>query len=107
LVGNTLSVIDLAASTLAVTRTIDLGEYHRPHVAAFIQDGNKLVVTSETSQKLLIVDFLSGKVDTALATNAKVTLTFPSAATYRITGDEVSGVTTLARCSPRVRTPIS
>jgi YVTN family beta-propeller protein len=69
--GNTLSVIDLSASTLAVTRTIDLGEYHRPHGAAFIQDGNKLVVTSETSQKLLIVDFATGKVDTALATNAR------------------------------------
>jgi YVTN family beta-propeller protein len=69
--GNTLSVIDLSASTLAVTRTIDLGEYHRPHGAAFIQDGRKLVVTSETSQKLLIVDFPSGRVDTALATNAR------------------------------------
>jgi len=70
-VGNTLSVIDLSAPTLSVTRTIDLGEYHRPHGAAFIQDGRKLVVTSETSQKLVIVDFPSGKVDTALATNAR------------------------------------
>ena len=70
-VGNTLSVIDLSAPALSVTRTIDLGEYHRPHGAAFIQDGHKLVVTSETSQKLLIVDFPSGRVDTALATNAR------------------------------------
>ncbi|MDQ2666116.1 MAG: hypothetical protein M3Z05_08915 [Gemmatimonadota bacterium] len=70
-VGNTLSVIDLATPVLSVTRTIDLGEYHRPHGAAFIQDGRKLVVTSETSQKLVIVDFSSGKVDTALATNAR------------------------------------
>ena len=69
--GNTLSVIDLAAPTLSVVRTINLGEYHRPHGAAFIRDGNKLVVTSETSQKLVIVDFFSGKVDTALATNAR------------------------------------
>ena len=69
--GNTLSVIDLGASPLAVTRTIDLGEYHRPHGAAFIQDGRKLVVTSETSQKLVVVDFASGRVDTALATNAR------------------------------------
>ena len=71
IIGNTLSVIDLAAPTLAVTRTIDLGEYHRPHGAAFIQDGRKIVVTSETSQKLVIVDFQSGTVDTALATNAR------------------------------------
>ncbi|MEP6999965.1 MAG: YncE family protein [bacterium] len=69
--GNTLSVIDLSAPTLSVVRTIDLGEYHRPHGAAFIQDGRKIVVTSETSQRLVIVDFASGKVDTALATNAK------------------------------------
>ena len=69
--GNTLSVIDLALATPAVVRTIDLGQYHRPHGAAFIQDGAKLVVTSETSQVLVIVDFASGKVDTALATNAK------------------------------------
>jgi YVTN family beta-propeller protein len=69
--GNTLSVIDLAAATPTVVRTIDLGEYHRPHGAAFIQEGRKLLVTSETSQRLVIVDFLSGKVDTALATNAR------------------------------------
>ncbi|MEP6618024.1 MAG: YncE family protein [bacterium] len=69
--GNTLSVIDLEAPTLAVTRTIDLGEYHRPHGATFVQDGRKLLVTSETSQRLVIVDFASGKVDTALATNGK------------------------------------
>ncbi|MDB4893511.1 MAG: hypothetical protein JWL61_5366 [Gemmatimonadetes bacterium] len=69
--GNTLSVIDLAAAAPTVVRTIDLGEYHRPHGAAFIQEGRKLLVTSETSQRLLIVDFSSGKVDTALATNAR------------------------------------
>ena len=70
-IGNSLKVIDLAAPTPVVTRTIDLGEYKRPHGAAFIQDGRKLVVTSETSQRLLVVDFASGKVDTALATNAR------------------------------------
>jgi YVTN family beta-propeller protein len=69
--GNTLSVIDLAAATPAVSRTIDLGEYHRPHGIAFIGDGSKLVVTSETSQRLVVVDFMSGQVDTALATNAR------------------------------------
>ena len=70
-IGNTLAVIDLAAPTPVVARTIDLGEYKRPHGAAFIQDGAKLVVTSEQSQRLVIVDFASGKVDTALATNAR------------------------------------
>src|SRR5690348_13339160 len=70
--GNTISVIDLtAAGAPAVTRTIDLGEYHRPHGVAFVGSGNKLAVTSETSQALLIVDFASGHVDTALATNGR------------------------------------
>jgi DNA-binding beta-propeller fold protein YncE len=71
-IGNTISVIDLAATpTPIVVRTIDLGEYRRPHGAAFIGDGRKLVVTSEVTQKLVIVDFFSGKVDTALSTNAR------------------------------------
>ena len=69
--GNTLSVIDLAAPIPVVARTIDLGEYHRPHGAAFFANGTKLAVTSETSQRLVLVDFASGKVDTALATNAR------------------------------------
>jgi YVTN family beta-propeller protein len=70
-VGQTLSVIDLAAETPAVVRTIDLGEYHRPHGVAFVQAGVKLIVTSESSQRLVLVDFTSGRVDTALATNAR------------------------------------
>jgi hypothetical protein len=69
--GNTLSVIDLHAPTIAMVRTIDLGEYHRPNGVAFIEDGHKIVVTSETSQRLLVVDFATGKVDTALSTNAR------------------------------------
>jgi YVTN family beta-propeller protein len=69
--GKTLSVIDLAAEQPAVVRTIDLGDYHRPHGAAFVRAGVKLVVTSETSQRLLLVDFVSGRVDTALATNGR------------------------------------
>ena len=69
--GKTLAVIDLGAETPSVVRTIDLGAYHRPHGAAFVQAGAKLLVTSETSQRLLLVDFTSGRVDTAMATNGK------------------------------------
>ncbi|MDQ6635715.1 MAG: YncE family protein [Gemmatimonadota bacterium] len=69
--GNTLSVIDLSLVVPVVSRTIDLGEYHRPHGAAFVANGSKLVVTSESSQRLVLVDFTSGKVDTALATNGR------------------------------------
>src|SRR5204863_3613206 len=41
--GSTLSVIDLAAETPAVVRTIDLGPGQRPHGAAFVKSGTKLL----------------------------------------------------------------
>jgi YVTN family beta-propeller protein len=69
--GNSLAVIDLAAATPTVSRTISLGAYTRPHGAAFALGGAKLLVTSEATQRLVIVDFASGRVDTALATNAR------------------------------------
>lgn len=69
--GNTVSVIDLALPLPAVTRTIALGEYERPHGAAFVANGSKLLVTSEASSRLVLVDFASGRIDTALATNAR------------------------------------
>jgi YVTN family beta-propeller protein len=69
--GNRLAVIDLSVSAPGVTRTIDLGQYTRPHGVAFVLGGSKLAVTSETTQRLVIVDFMSGRVDTALATNGR------------------------------------
>lgn len=69
--GSTLSVIDLAAETPAVVRTIDLGPGQRPHGAAFVKSGTKLLVTSEVAQRLLLVDFVSGRIDTAMATNGR------------------------------------
>ena len=69
--GHALSVIDLGAPTPIVSRTIELGQYTRPHGVAFVLGGAKLAVTSEATQRLVIVDFASGKVDTALATNAR------------------------------------
>lgn len=69
--GNTLSVIDLGAPMPVVSRTIDLGQFTRPHGVAFVLGGAKLAVTSEATQRLVIVDFASGRVDTALATNAR------------------------------------
>jgi DNA-binding beta-propeller fold protein YncE len=64
-------VIDLAAEMPGVVRTIDLGQYQRPHGAAFVRGGTKLLVTSESSQRLLFVDFISGRIDTAMATNGR------------------------------------
>jgi DNA-binding beta-propeller fold protein YncE len=68
--GHTLAVIDLAGAPV-VSRTIDLGQFTRPHGVAFVLGGGKLVVTSEATQSLVIVDFASGRVDTALTTNAR------------------------------------
>jgi YVTN family beta-propeller protein len=58
--GNSITVIDL--SRLAVTRTIDLGDYRRPHGMAFFPGDTVLAVTSEVSQAVLLVDFRDGKV---------------------------------------------
>jgi DNA-binding beta-propeller fold protein YncE len=69
--GHSLAVIDLAATTPFVSRVIELGEYTRPHGVAFALGGGKLVVTSEATQRLVLVDFASGRVDTTLATNAR------------------------------------
>jgi YVTN family beta-propeller protein len=69
--GSSLSVIDLAASPPMVSRTIDMGPYTRPYGVAFVVGAAKLAVTSETTQRLAIVDFATGRIDTALATNAR------------------------------------
>jgi len=58
--GNSITVIDL--TRLAVARTIDLGEYRRPHGMAFFPGDTLLAVTSEVSKAVLLVDFRDGKV---------------------------------------------
>ena len=57
--GNSITVIDL--TRLAVARTIDLGEYRRPHGMAFFPGDTLLAVTSEVSRAVLLVDFRDGK----------------------------------------------
>lgn len=58
--GNSITVIDVARA--AVARTIDLGEYRRPHGMAFFPGDTTLAVTSEVSRAVLLVDFRAGKV---------------------------------------------
>jgi DNA-binding beta-propeller fold protein YncE len=66
--GNQLAIVDLAAKKVA--RTIDLGEYKRPHGAAFIAgSSNDLVVTSEATQNVVLVDVGAGKVVGAIPTH--------------------------------------
>jgi YVTN family beta-propeller protein len=64
--GKTLSVIDVPARK--VLRTIDLGNYSRPHGIVWLQ-GDEFAVTVEASKALLIVGVNEGKVKHAIATD--------------------------------------
>lgn len=58
--NNKLLLVELASG--AIKKTIDLGEYKRPHGAAWFKDNRHVLVTSETSQRILKVDTESGTV---------------------------------------------
>src|SRR5690349_3698369 len=58
--GNSLTVIDVPAATVA--RTIDLGEFKRPHGSAFLPGDSLFVVTSEVSKAVVLVNFSTGTV---------------------------------------------
>ena len=58
-VGNSLTVLDWPAGEVAAT--IDLGENTRPHGMAFLPDG-RLVVTTEGSDRLVVVDVATGTI---------------------------------------------
>ena len=65
--GNKIAVIDLPAKQ--VVRTIDLGAYTRPHGASFVPDHpSQVVVTSETTANIVLVDIVEGKVIAAMPT---------------------------------------
>jgi DNA-binding beta-propeller fold protein YncE len=65
--GNSLTLIDLTTATVA--RTIDLGQYRRPHGAKFLPGDTLLVVTSEASQSVLLVDPRTGAVAGTIPTD--------------------------------------
>lgn len=65
--GRSLTVIDLAA--LKVTGTIELGEYRRPHGAAFLPDGHRVIVTAEVNAGVVIVDLETAKVERGIFTS--------------------------------------
>jgi YVTN family beta-propeller protein len=67
--GNQLAVLDIAKGV--VTRTISLGEYTWPHGAMFLPgDETRVVVTSEATQNLVVVNLAEGRVEHAIATKA-------------------------------------
>jgi len=64
--GSTLTVIDVPG--LKVVRTINLGEYHRPHGIAFLPGDSLVAVTSEMSRNVVIVAVEAGVVRKAIPT---------------------------------------
>lgn len=68
--GNTLSVYDVEQAQLI--RTIDLGEHTRPHGMQWMAGTSKMLVTTEGSRSLLVVDVEKGEVLQALYTDQDV-----------------------------------
>jgi YVTN family beta-propeller protein len=67
--GRQLAILDLAAKK--VVRTIELGEYLRPHDVEFLPGSSTTVlVTSEATQRIVRVDIISGTVEATIPTNA-------------------------------------
>jgi YVTN family beta-propeller protein len=64
--GKTLTVVDVPGKK--VLRTIDLGNYSRPHGIVWLQ-GDEIAVTVEGSKALLIVGVNDGKVKHAIQTD--------------------------------------
>jgi YVTN family beta-propeller protein len=65
--GNSLTVIDLSAG--AALKTLDLGEYKRPHGIQWMPDGKQRVaVTAEENKALLIVNIETGQVEKKIIT---------------------------------------
>jgi YVTN family beta-propeller protein len=68
--GNALSIIDIATGT--VTRTISLGQYTRPHGVVFVAGNeDRVVVTSESTGNIVLVDIAAGTVEGAIPTEAQ------------------------------------
>jgi len=64
--GNTLTVIDVPG--LRVARTIELGQYRRPHGIVFLPGDSLVAVTSESTGNVVIVSVAAGVVRSAIPT---------------------------------------
>jgi len=64
--GRTLTVIDVPG--LRVARTIELGEYTRPHGIVFLPGDSLVAVTSEASRHVVIVNVVAGAIRRAVPT---------------------------------------
>lgn len=64
--GNSLTVFDV--ENLSVARTIDLSEYPQPHGALLMPGETQVIVTSEGSDRIVIVDFHTGEIEKSIET---------------------------------------
>lgn len=67
--GNSLTLINI--SSASVVKTIDLGEYLKPHGVEWI-DGNKVAVTVEGNQALIEVDVTQARVTKVIKTDQDI-----------------------------------
>jgi DNA-binding beta-propeller fold protein YncE len=68
--GNELAVIDIRSGTL--TKKISLAQFTRPHGAVFMPgDETRVVVTSEATQTIVLVNLETGAVEAAIPTGAQ------------------------------------
>lgn len=88
--GNTLSMYDLMEFKL--TKTIDLGEHTRPHGVQAFGESKKMLVTTEGSKSLLLVDLESGSVE--IAVNTTITVSHMVAATPNLKRAFVPSIST-------------
>jgi DNA-binding beta-propeller fold protein YncE len=68
--GNSLTLIDIPAAS--VLKTIDLGDYRKPHGVEWLDD-ESVVVTVEANKALIIVDVAREKVTQSIGTEQDVT----------------------------------
>ena len=67
-IGSSLMLVDLTAPT-AAPKIIELGAGNqRPHGMAFLSDDKQLLVTGERAQRVLIVNTVTGAIDSSMST---------------------------------------
>lgn len=68
--GSSLTLIDVPSAR--VVKTIDLGDYRKPHGVEWLAGGGRALVTAEENRALLVVDVGSGEVVRAIATDQEI-----------------------------------
>jgi YVTN family beta-propeller protein len=68
--GSTLTVVDVPGAK--VVKTVSLGDHKRPHGILFLPGDERLLVTAEASQALLVVNLPKGEVEKVIPTGQEV-----------------------------------